>query len=304
MSARARLPLNALRVFDAAARLGSFTLAADTLAITPSAVSRHIKGLEAELGVRLFDRFNRAVRLTEAGARLAEGVADGLARLESAVERTRPRGDGPLVVSVLHSIAVKWLVPRLHRFYERYPGVEVLISASDRPVDLAREAVDVAIRYGPGPFPGLDSRRLIRNVMFPVCSPKLLEGRPAPWSLADLADAPLLHDHNLLAGEPVWATWLAARGAGVAKPRRGPGFSNSYLSLEAATSGRGVALAHEVLVIDDLASGRLVRPAPDVVATDFYYSALCLRERADETSIRRFRGWLAEQARRDGLPID
>ncbi|OYX32698.1 MAG: hypothetical protein B7Y99_08160 [Caulobacterales bacterium 32-69-10] len=304
MTARSRLPLNALRVFDAAASLGSFTLAAAQLSITPGAVSRQIKALEAELGVRLFDRFNRAVRLTETGARLAEGVADSLERLEMVVERVRPQADAPLVVSVLHSMAVKWLVPRLHRYQERYPGAEILISAADRTVDLAREQVDIAIRYGLGPYPGLDAQQLIRNVMFPVCSPRLLERRPAPWTAADLAETRLLHDANLRADEPDWPRWLARAGETGIDGRRGPKFSNTYLSLEAAMSGQGVVLAHEALVIDDLASGRLARPFDNMVITDFYYYALCLPERADEPKIRRFRTWLAEQARADGLPFD
>lgn len=304
VSARARLPLNALRVFDAAAALGSFTLAAEALSITPGAVSRQIKALEAELGVRLFDRFNRAVRLTDPGVRLAEGVADALGRLEAVVERARPRSDGPLVVSVLHSMAVKWLVPRLHRYQDRYPGAEILVSAADRTVDLAREQVDIAIRYGTGPYPGLDALPLIRNVMFPVCSPALLERRPPPWSAADLAQAQLLHDSHLRPDEPDWPGWLARAGEAGIDARRGPRFSNTYLSLEAAMSGQGVVLAHEVLVIDDLASGRLARPFENLVITDCRYFALCLPERAHEPNIRRFRAWLAEQARADRLPVD
>ena len=144
------LPLNALRVFEACARHGSFLKAADELAITPGAVSRHIKGLEAELEVRLFDRFNRAVRLTEAGERLAVGVRQGMTTLQGAVDQARTRRDAPLVVSVGHSLAAKWLAPRLHLFEERHPDVPVLIWASDTVVDLARDGVDIAIRNGRG----------------------------------------------------------------------------------------------------------------------------------------------------------
>jgi LysR family glycine cleavage system transcriptional activator len=306
MTARSRLPLNALRVFDAAARLGSFTLAADTLSITPGAVSRQIKALEAELGVRLFDRFNRAVALTDAGQRLAEGVAEAFDRLETVVERARPRTDGPLVVSVLHSMAAKWLVPRLNRFEERHPGIEILVSASDRAVDLAREAVDVAIRYGTGPFPGLDARPLIRNAMFPVCSPALLQRRPAPWSIADLADTLFLHDDNVREDEPDWHAWLrfiGGRGDEV-DVTRGLRFSNTYLAMEAAMSGRGVTLTNECWVIDDLAAGRLARPFTGRMVTDYSFFAVCLPERADDPRVRRFRAWLEEQAKADRLPLD
>jgi LysR family glycine cleavage system transcriptional activator len=293
-------------VFDAAARLGSFTLAADALAITPGAVSRQIKGLEAELGVRLFDRFNRAVVLTDAGRRLAEGVADAFDRLETVVERARPRTDGPLVISVLHSMAAKWLVPRLNRFQDRHPGVEVLISASDRAVDLGREAVDVAIRYGTGPYPGLDAQRLIRNAMFPVCSPVMLQRRPAPWTAADLADTLLLHDDNVREEEADWRAWLrfiGGRGDEV-DIARGLRFSNTYLAMEAAMSGRGVTLTNECWVIDDLAAGRLVRPFEGRMVTDYSFFAVCLPERAHDPRVRRFRAWLAEQARADHLPLD
>jgi LysR family glycine cleavage system transcriptional activator len=302
MTSRSRLPLNALRVFEAAARHGRFDKAADELAITPGAVSRQVKALELELGLRLFDRFNRAVRLTDAGARLAEGVRDGLERMEQAVERIRPRLDGPLVVSVLHSMAVKWLVPRLHLFYERYPDAEVLVSASDRNVDLAREA-DVAIRYGPGPYPGLFAQKLAGGALFPVCSPRLLEGPEGLKRPSDLARYMLLHDNNLLSAEPVWSDWLRAAGATEVDGTRGPRFSNTYLSLEEARSGRGVVLAHEVLVVDDLKDGRLVRPFPEVIDAPFLYWFLCLPERCDQPRIRRFRSWLMEQADKDGVGV-
>lgn len=304
MSSRSRLPLNALRVFEAAARHGRFDRAADELAITPGAVSRQIKALELELGVRLFDRFNRAVRLTEAGARLSEGVAQGLERIEQSVERIRPRGDGPLVVSVLHSFAVKWLVPRLHAFYERHPDAEILVSASDRNVDLVREA-DVAIRYGPGPYPGLSAHKLAHGRMFPVCSPRLLEGDAPLKTPSDLSRFLLLHDDNLLNTEPVWTDWLRAAGAEGVDGSKGLRFSNTYLSLEAATSGRGVVLAHEILAYDDLKSGRMVRPfAQAIDSSPLLYWFLCLPERADQPRIRRFRSWLLEQARREGLAAE
>jgi LysR family glycine cleavage system transcriptional activator len=299
VTARSRLPLNALRVFDAAARLGRFDAAANELSITPGAVSRQIKHLEAELGTRLFDRFNRAVRLTEAGARLAGDVGAGLSAIERAVEGIRRRGDGPLVVSVLHSLAAKWLAPRLHGFHERYPAADILISASDRAVDLVREA-DLAIRYGSGPYPGLDARRLAPSIMFPVCSPRLMEGTTLLRTPADLGRAVLLDD-DLLPGEPHWRDWLAAAGHPEVDPVPGPKFSNTYLSLEAAMSGRGVAFAHGILALDDLAAGRLVRPFPQTVASPYDYWTVCLPERAHEPTLRRFRNWLHSEVKADGL---
>ncbi len=301
-----RLPLNALRVFEACARHGSFLQAADELAITPGAVSRHIKGLEAELEVRLFDRFNRAVRLTEAGAQLAIGVQQGLSTLQSAVDTVRSRRDAPLVVTVIHSLAARWLVPRLHDFQRRYPEVQILVSASDTPKDLARDNVDVAIRLGRGPYPGLHVTHLFDTIMTPVCSPGLLE-KFGPFDQPnDLARVTLLHDVLMLSDEPEWADWLAAAGADKVDPRPGPRFSNTYLAVEAALSDRGVALAHHAMVMDDLANGRLVQPFNLTVPSPFSQRILSLPEKADQPNIRRFRSWLLEQAQADGLarPID
>jgi LysR family transcriptional regulator, glycine cleavage system transcriptional activator len=303
MTNRGRMPLNALRTFEACARLGSFLQAADELAVTPGAVSRQIQGLEAELGVRLFDRFNRSVVLTEPGARLAEGVADALSRLEEAVHRIRPTPDNRLVVSVLHSLAAKWLVPRLPLFEQAYPGVEVLVSASDRPVDLAREGVDVALRLGSGSYPGLDSLLLMKAVSFAVCSPRLLEGPNALRAPEDLAHVPLIHDITIRSDEPTWASWLAGAGVEGVDASRGQHFSNSYLAIDAAVAGRGVALADHALVIDDLAAGRLVRPFSHEFKSPYFTSAICLPERAHQPKIRRFRNWLVEQVAADGLQV-
>ena len=304
MSTLSRLPLNALRVFEAAARHGRFDRAAEELSITPGAVSRQIKVLEADLGVRLFDRFNRAVKLTEAGGRLAAGVTEGFERIGQAVARVRPRADGPLVVSVLHSMGAKWLVPRLHLYYERYPDADILVSAADRPVDLAREA-DIAVRYGPGQYAGLHADYLMPGEMFPVCSPRLLEGERPLREPSDLAGATLLHDSEYLPLEPRWPDWLKAAGATGIDGEKGPRFSNTYLQLEAALSGRGVVLSHRPMAIDDLRAGRLIKPFKQVIEGPYSYWILCLPERANQPAIRRFRAWLMEQAEIDlASPVD
>ena len=300
-----RLPLNALRMFEAAARAGSFLAAARTLSITPGAVSRHIKRLEADLGVRLFDRFNRAVVLTEAGARLAAGVRGGLQAILASVEAVRPVGDGPLAVSTAHSLAGRWLTPRLQQFLDANPNIEVMVSASDNAVDLARDGFDVAIRFGSGPYPGLHADRLIETRMFPVCSPSLVEelSLRAP---ADLARATLIQEVGQpTTPEPDWEAWLTAAGASGLKAKRGPTFSNTFLALEAAKSGRGVVLAQQALVIEDLASGQLVQPFDHVLVSPLSYWVLSLPERVDTPKIRRFRAWLLDRAGQDGLrPIE
>lgn len=300
MNERTRLPLTALRVFEAAARHESFLHAAQELSITPGAVSRHIKALEVELSVRLFERFNRAVRLTDPGRQLAAGVRRGLLELEATVEEVRNPRQGPLVVTAMHSFAARWLVPRLHLFNARYPDIQVLISASDYAVDLVRERYDVAIRFGVGPYPGFAVSKLISLFLYPVCTPAFLaeSGLRTP---SDLAYAPLLSDVQLAHGEPGWPEWLARAGAAEVDWRRGLQFSNVYLAIEAALAGRGVVLAEESLVIDDLRCGRLVKPFDIEIPNPFSQWILTLPEKADRPDIRRFRNWLIAQADEDGL---
>lgn len=300
MTAISRLPLNALRTFEAAARHQSFLKAADELAVTPGAVSRQIKALEIELGLRLFERFNRAVRLTPAGELLADGVRQGLNAMQAAVGEAQGARAGPLAVSVMHSLAARWLVPRVHDFQQRYPDIQVMIAASDLAADLVRDRIDIAIRYAVEPQPGLAATRLIATRMFPVCSPRLLEVQPlkAP---GDLAQALLLSDVYVTPTEATWRHWLEAAGAPEVDPTQGLQFSNTYLAIEAALAGRGVALAQEAMVVDELAAGRLVRPFDVAISGPHSHWILTLPEKADLPAIRRFRNWLIEQARRDGL---
>jgi LysR family glycine cleavage system transcriptional activator len=300
VSPTSRLPLNGLRTFEVAARRQSFLNAADELGVTPGAVSRQIKALEAELGVRLFERFNRAVRLTAAGVRLAEGVRQGLGALQAAVAEAQGARAGPLAVSVMHSLAARWLAPRLHGFHERYPDIQLMLAASDAPADLVRDRIDVAIRYGVGPYPGLAVTHLIRTRMFPVCSPRLLRTQSFSHP-RDLAKALLLSDVNLVPSEPSWPEWLAAAGAPEVDHLGGQQFSNTYLAVEAALAGRGVALTQEAMVVDELASGRLVRLFDVVISGPLSHWILTLPESADLPAVRRFRGWLLEQAKADGL---
>jgi LysR family glycine cleavage system transcriptional activator len=298
----ARLPLNALRTFEAAARHQSFLKAADELGVTPGAVSRQIKALEIELGLRLFERFNRAVRLTPAGERLADGVRRGLEGLQAAVGEAQGAGAGPLTISVMHSLAARWLVPRVHDFQQRYPEIQVMIAASDLPADLVRDRIDIAIRYGAGPYPGYAVTRLIDTRMFPVCSPRLLQSQ-ALNAPRDLAHALLLADVNLTPTETAWRHWLEAAGVPEIDANRGLQFSNTYLAIEAALAGRGVALAQEAMVVDELAAGRLVRPFELAIAGALNHWILTLPEKAELPAIRRFRSWLIEQATKDGLRL-
>jgi LysR family glycine cleavage system transcriptional activator len=300
MNRRSRLPLTGLRVFEAAARHESFLQAAEELAITPGAVSRQIKALETELAVRLFERSNRAVRLTDTGRRLAVGVGQGIGLLEDAVREARTPHQAVLAVTAMHSFAARWLVPRLHNFNALHPDIQVLVAASDTPVDLERDRYDVAIRFGRGPYPGFTAKKLVSLFLFPVCSPRLLEETPLRTP-SDLGKVQLLRDVHLAQGEPDWPDWLAAAGAPQVDWSRAQQFSNVYLAIEAAMAGRGVALAEAALVQDELASGRLVKPFDIELLSAYSQWILTLPEKADRPDIRRFRNWLVAQADADGL---
>ncbi|MEQ9555601.1 MAG: transcriptional regulator GcvA [Rhodospirillales bacterium] len=283
-------PLNALRAFEAAARHLSFTQAAEELNVTQAAVSHQIRGLEDWLGFPLFRRLSRALVLTEAGQLLFPEVREAMDILTTAVNRVqRQDSEGVLTVTTMDSFAQSWLVPRLGRFRQSHPDIDVRLVMVDRMVDLAREGVDVAVRYGRGSWPGLTVSLLRTEELFPVCAPELLENGPPLKEPRDLAHFTLLHDEM-----PVdWRDWLAAAGCDEVNAERGPGYSHSNLVLLAARAGEGVALGRSVMVADDLAAGRLVRlfdfalPAPQA-----YYLA-CVEGEEDRPKIRAFREWLA-----------
>ncbi len=175
--ARPLPPLNALRAFESAARHLSFTKAAAELNVTPAAVGHQVKALEALLGVRLFRRLTRALRLTEAGQAALPAISQGFEKLAQGVEEMRAHSEsGLLTISVSPAFGAMWLVPRLERFRSRHPEVEIRIDGTDRTVDLARGDADVALRYGPGGYQGLRVDRLFSPLNTPVCSPALLTG--------------------------------------------------------------------------------------------------------------------------------
>ena len=288
-------PLNALRAFEAAARHLSFAKAAAELHVTPAAISHQIKALEAHLGLALFRRLNKAVLLTEAGQRCLSGVREGFDRLAEAMERVTVQDtSGPLTVSAAPSFAGKWLVPRLDRFREAYPDIEIRIDASNECVDFARDDVDVGIRYGSGDYPGLRVERLLAAEISPVCGPCLLEGRPPLRTPDDLRGHTLLHGEwaTREATWPDWRMWLLAAGARDIDPTRGPKFSQSNLAIQAAIEGHGLALADQALVADDLAAGRLVKPFALSLSTNFAYYLVCPEFTADRPKIAAFREWL------------
>jgi len=293
-------PLRALRAFEAAARHLSFAQAAAELGVTPGAVSHQIKALEDWVGAPLFHRLTRALRLTEAGASALPLLTEGFDRLADGVDRLQAHDDENLLtISVSPGFGSLWLVPRLERFRRRHPEIEIRIDGTDRLVDVANGEVDVAIRYGPGGYRGVDSNRLFGMRATPVCSPDLLANGADLKRPADLAHHTLLHVEWKEA-EGSWRTWLLAAGVKTIDPFKGPRFTKEEMAIRAALDGEGVALIGDRMAADHLASGRLVRPFSADLSTPlvFAYFLLCPPNRQDEPKIVAFRNWLLAEAKR------
>jgi LysR family glycine cleavage system transcriptional activator len=290
-------PLNAIRYFEAAARHLSFTKAAEELHVTHSAISHQIKALEEWLGMPLFRRMNRAIVLTEAGQAYMRPVKEAFERLGEASRILKAREQtGTLTVSTMPSFAAKWLVPRLGGFREQHPDIDVRISASERLVDFNREDVDVAIRFGSGSWPGLHCTLLLKENLFPVCSPKLVNGPIPLREPADLINHNLLYDYDWR--ENIWLRWLADAGVKVQTLRHALSFNHSNLMLQAAIDGLGVALTTGPLASDDIASGKLVRPFSLVLRTDTGYHLVAPEGTVDRPKVAAFRKWIAAEIER------
>lgn len=305
-------PLNALRVFEAAARHLSFKEAAAELHITQAAVSHQVKSLEEYLGVQLFRRSARGVTLTDAARACLPRLREGFDALAAAVEMIRSRGaESELVITAPPVFTARWLMPRLADFSKREPKIELRVFASSKMVDagaldssalvgdldLRTESSEVQIHLGAGRYPGHRADRLFGVAIAAVASPDLQPALAAP---ADLAAHTLLHDDamEIVAGGNAWRKWLEA--AGVAEridPERGPHFSSNILSLEAASQKLGVALALRPLVDADIASGRLAAPFDIEVKPGSAYYLVCPEVIADRPAVAAFRKWLLEQAK-------
>jgi len=294
--AKKRLPpLMSLRTFEVVARHLSLIKAADELCVTPAAVSHQIRTLEAHLGLALFRRNGRSIILTDAGQACLPGIRDGFERLSDAISQLETLGEGGVItVSVAPSFAVKWLVPRLDRFQEQFPNVDVRVAASNQLANFANDNVDVAIRYGSGRYPDLEVERLLPEAIFPVASPELAARLKTP---ADLASVTLVHDDSPDDDQscPTWQMWLRAAGFSDVDWNRGPRFTQSSLVLEAALHGKGVALAKATLAEADLKAGRLVRLFGDTTPIDFAYYIVGPQRKLKLPKVAAFIDWLREE---------
>jgi len=306
-------PLNALRVFEAAARHLSFKDAARELHITQAAVSHQVKSLEKYLGVELFRRAGRGVQLTEAARACLPKLREGFDALAAAVELIRERGgEAELVITAPPVFTARWLMPRLADFSRREPKIELRVFGSSRMVDagaldsgalvgdldLRTESSEVQIHLGAGNYPGHRADRLFGVSIAAVASPALVKGKPPIKAPEDLAHHTLLHDDamEIVAGGNAWQRWLEAAGAADrVDASRGPRFSSNILSLEAASQQLGVALALRPLVDADLASGRLCAPFEIEVKPQSAYYLVCPEVIAERPAVAAFRKWLLGQ---------
>lgn len=288
-----RLPsLNALKAFEAAARIVSFTEAAGELFVTHAAISRHIRDLEEWLDTKLFVRTGRGVELTDAGRRFGgklTPIFDGMA--EAAREAAAVGEARRLNVSVEPACASRWLVPRLGRFNELHPNIELSIDPTNRLVDFRSAEADLGVRYGAGTWEDVEAMKLSEVAIFPVCAPGLIAGA-AGLEPKDLSEYNLLHEER----KQWWADWLAAAGVTGVEDWRGTLFHN-HLAIEAAEAGQGFALGDQILCTDALLEGWLKRPFPLDMKGHGNYWIVRAKASKESAPARSFREWLmAEMA--------
>jgi LysR family glycine cleavage system transcriptional activator len=263
-------PLASLLPFEAAARLGSFTRAAEELHLTQAAISRQIRALEDDLGTRLFERRNRAVFLSEAGLDLARAVSGGLetiATKAAALRGTRQSGEVVLFSQLCE--ALYWVMPRLSRFHQRHPRIALRVAASTRPLTESNDDFDVALQTSGRASGAHPLVFTASEEVFPVCSPGYLAGRRTPLDLADLADHRLLHHKAEPQDWLEWDDWLERQGLAIRVGYRGSVFDSYPVMVQAAVEGHGIALGWRRTMERLLQSRALIRPfAESVILPD------------------------------------
>lgn len=296
MSSNNRLPsLNALRAFAVAAQHLNLGQAAKELFVTPSALSHQIRKLEQQFGLPLFHRTHRGLVLTDAGESILPGIQQAFSLLNDSLTRLQSPVKGNILhVSMLSTFAMRWFIPRLFRFQQQHPDIEVRISTSIQLVDFDRSDMDCAIRSGQGNWPGTRAIRLFTERFTPVCAPSL------PASVAPL-DTPLdLAEHTLLLAKlrpGDWRKWLAAAGLPELQPRHTQTFETRNFAIAAAVRGLGVAIIDPALVTDELQDGRLVQPFHQTLPTESAYYFVCSDHRERKPSLGAFQQWLSEEAK-------
>lgn len=282
-------PLNALRAFESAARHLSVKLAAQELCVTPGAVSQMLRNLEDHLGVKLFERVNRGILLTQAGRDYLPPIRNAFRQIADASRRVAGAADtGNLTLSVTPFFASAWLVPRLKSFQEAHPGIDLQILTSGALVDFSRDSVDLAVRHGVGRYPGLRSYRVVSVEMVPVAAPPLVERLGTPAQSDELTRWPQVHDVD----RKGWSLWFQAQGINEVGVPRGPSFDDSGLLLSAVVAGQGAGLLPAAMVARDVAEGRLVMLAKPTHMETFAYYLVYPEAKHDNPKISAFRDWI------------
>lgn len=289
-------PIDALEAFVRAAQLGSFKRAATALRVSPSALSRRVQTLEQHLGVELFERLRPGLALSESGRRYRVTAEEVLHQLRAAQRELAPGGAGPLRVSALESFSAKWLIPRLADFEASHPGLELQIEATLRYADFARDPIDVAIRFGRGPWEGLHGEPLIDLDFFPVCSPALRDGEATLREPADLARHARIHIEQV---PGAWPAWLSHAGVPGLVSSRELHYDHVVIALSAAEAGYGVALTSRILAEPELAQGRLCEPFDIRLRSAETYHLVCREEGLADSRITAFRDWLVARLAED-----
>jgi LysR family transcriptional regulator, glycine cleavage system transcriptional activator len=287
-----RMPLGALRVFEAVATHLNFSAAAEALNVTPAAVSQQIKSLESYVQVSLFRRNGRRVEITEEGVELLPAVRSGLDKLESAVHLMKQRGrSGPLQITLLASFLQMWLVPRIRSFRRKHPDIELRFHTSSELVDFSRTPIHVGIRFGRGDYPNLHSEKLLDDWVVPVGTPQLIKQYGMIERGADLSRYPLLEGDD-----PPWQIWQKTAEE-IAWQSRPPTIDDTVGLLAAAEEGLGFALARWTIVARSLHKGTLKMASREALPYGSAHYFVCPQKYLTLPKVARFRDWLVAAAR-------
>jgi LysR family transcriptional regulator, glycine cleavage system transcriptional activator len=286
-----RLPnLAALRAFEAAARHGNFSRAAEEIHVTHGAISHQVRALEEELGVALFARHGKRIAITPEGERFATILRKAMTDIAAAAEALRADArQTRLTVTALPSFAARWLAPRLGRFIEQYPDMEVMLQSSNQLTDFVRESVDLGIRFGRGNYSGLTTQKLMDDYFYPVASPRFNGGK-LPRTPLKLAQHPLLRCEL----EP-WTPWFRAAEVDLPEPSGGLVFQDSSMVVRAAVEGHGIALARHSLASAEIDAGELVRLFDISIQCPQSYYLVCPQEALRKPQVQAFRDWLLDE---------
>lgn len=293
-------PTNALVTFEAVARHLSFTRAARELGVSQAATSRQVRVLEDHLGVALFNRARKRVRLTPAGRQLLEAVAMGLGHIASVADGLRRDRQGrALTIATSLAFSAFWLMPRLPAFHAAYPDLELRLSTSDAEADWSADDVDVAVVFGPPAIGGWRSEVLFGDEVIAVCRPDYFGARGSPETVAALAGETLLQIESPYLSWISWREWFARNAAPLTRDPRGPRFNSYSIAIQAALDGQGLVLGWRRLVEPLLREGRLIQVTPGRVAPDDHYMLLSQERASEDRRVRAFRSWILSEARQD-----